>query len=326
MRLLFAGLSFSIASLLWAAPPVFNVGLPHHDDATLRLIVSGDAGTGSPKIHNGIVLVAKTKKVDAILLLGDNIYPCGVRSIDDPLWSVVRNNYSDAGVPIYPVLGNHDYGDPTPQNRGTDIKCEPSPQAQIDETGHLKNWIFPARQYALRSPLADIVMLDSQPIASDWPASFLGSFRAKDEAQWADSALSESKGAWRIVVGHHTIYSSGIHGIGNHSNQRNMRRTLLPIFKARKVDLYICGHDHNAELIGKNRRPAFLIAGNGSVSATMTLRTAKDEPATDFPESFPPNPLVGFSLVEISKSELHITFYDGLGIVRSPVYVLRKSR
>ena len=304
--------------------PVTAVPLPKTE--MLRFIVVGDAGTGDPHVHNGVVAIAKRTHIDAILLVGDNVYPCGVGSLGDPQWSIVRNNFADADVPIYPILGNHDYGNPMPQDKGTTIHCRPSPQAQVEETGRLKNWNFPARQYALRSPLADIVMIDSQPIASGWTSPFLGSLTAAEEVSWVGAALAESRAQWRIVAGHHTIYSSGVHGVSNRANQRHMREMLLPLLSEYHVDLYICGHDHDAELMGRLLRPGettFLVSGNGAVSAAMTKRDRADEPPTLFP-SFPAKPLVGFSLLEITPTVLRITFYDGSGAVRSPSYVIRK--
>jgi hypothetical protein len=39
---------------------------------------------------------------------------------------------------------------------------------------------------------------------------------------------------------------------------------------------------------------------------------------------FPAKPLVGFTLLEISKSEIGVTFYDGLGIARSKKMVIQR--
>ena len=42
--------------------------------------------------------------LDAIILAGDNFYPCGVTSDSDPRWSLVRA-ITSIGVPVFPVLG-----------------------------------------------------------------------------------------------------------------------------------------------------------------------------------------------------------------------------
>jgi len=328
-RFLVLSVLFAAFFSLGATPrhDVLTVPLPRHA-APLRFIVAGDAGTGDAHLHNGIVALTKTLHIDAILLAGDNIYPCGVTSVDDPQWKKVTVNFADAGVPIYPVLGNHDYGDPTPMNGKTVFCGNPSPASQVRATGHLPHWIFPARNYALRSPLADFVMIDTQPIASEFAEPFMGSHTLKGELDWITSALNQSGKGWRIAVGHHTIYSSGVHGIGNHRDQRHLRADLLPLLVRGRVDLYICGHDHDAELIGdlksRNGAPLFLIAGDGAHSELMEQRHRADEPPTVFPTSFPPKPLVGFNLIEITPHRLSITFYDGLGKQRSDTYTIRR--
>jgi len=315
--------------LIAAAPRrnVLTVPLPSHT-APLRFIVTGDAGTGDAHLHNGIVALTKTLHIDAILLVGDNVYPCGVTSVDDPQWKKMTVNFADAGVPIYPVLGNHDYGDPTPVNGKTVFCGNPSPASQVRATGHLPHWNFPARNYALRSPIVDIVMIDTQPIASEFTEPFMGSETLQGELDWVASALNGSGKGWRIAIGHHTIYSSGVHDIGNHRDQRHLRADLLPILLREHVDLYICGHDHDAELIGnlKSRggAPVFLIAGAGAHSEVMEERHRADEPPTIFPASFPPKPLVGFNLVEITPTQISITFYDGLGKAQSDKYTIRR--
>lgn len=293
----------------------------------MRFIVTGDAGTGEGHLHSGVAVVTKKMRIDAILLAGDNVYPCGVTSPGDPQWKKVTVNFGDVTIPVYPILGNHDYGDPTPVAGQTKICGNPSPESQVRATGRIPHWIFPARNYALRSPFADIVMMDTQPIASEFDQSFLGSETLESEIGWITSALDQSGKGWRIAVGHHTIYSSGVHGVGNHRDQRHLRARLLPLLVKKRVDLYICGHDHDAELIGRLkplRRPVFLVAGNGAYSEAMETRKRPNEPPTIFPKSFPPAPLVGFTLLEITPRRISMTFYDGIGNKRSETYTMNR--
>lgn len=326
-RLLFL---FAATIFLVGATPhrdVLSVALPGHAEP-LRFIVTADAGTGDAHLHDGIMALTKTMRIDAILLAGDNIYPCGVTSVDDPQWKKVTVNFADAGIPIYPILGNHDYGDPTPVNGKTVYCGNPSPQSQVRATGRQPHWVFPARNYALRSPFVDVIMIDTQPIASEFSEPFMGSETLQGELDWVTNALESSGKGWRIAVGHHTIFSSGVHGIGNHRDQRHLRADLLPLLLRENVDLYICGHDHDAELIGnlKSRKdsPLFLIAGDGAHSEAMEQRHRADEPPTIFPTSFPPKPLVGFNLLEITAKRISITFYDGAGSRRSDTYTMQR--
>ena len=319
----------ALAVYVYAAParrPVHSIPLPKGN--ILRFIVVGDAGTGEAHLRAGVASIGKRMNVNAILLVGDNVYPCGVKSVNDPQWSKVTRNFVESGLPVYPVLGNHDYGDPSGKPETTTTCTDVSPGSQVRETGHIPQWIFPARNYALRSPLIDIIMMDTQPIASAWAAPFLGSETASSEVEWVKSALSRSKGTWRIVAGHHTIFSSGIHGRTNGHNQRNLRTSLLPLMKAANVDMYMCGHDHDAELLGnldhRAGDPVFLVSGAGATSMEMAQRTAAGEPPTVFP-SFPARPLVGFALLEVTPATMKITFYDGMGVKRSDTYTITRA-
>lgn len=306
---------------------VIVIPLPKHP-GPLRFIVTGDAGTGNQHLKTGIAAVTKKFDVDAILLVGDNVYPCGVTSIDDPQWKNITVNFGEVTIPIYPILGNHDYGDPTPINGKTVICGNPSPQSQVRETGRLAHWVFPSRNYMLQAPWLDIVMIDTQPIASEFDQPFLGSETLQTEIDWIESAFVRAGDGWRIAVGHHTIYSSGVHGVSNNRDQRHLRADLLPVLLKDKVDLYICGHDHDAELIGnltvRHHQPVFLIAGDGAHSEAMQERHRPDEPPTIFPPKFPPAPLVGFTLLEVTPRKLSMTFYDGVGNRRSDTYTMTR--
>lgn len=307
-----------------SATPLPTIALPSTE--TLRFVVTGDAGTGDPHVHDGIRAVMKQTHVDAILLVGDNVYQCGVESISDPQWHKMTVNFLDLGVPIYPVLGNHDYGNPS---RDRTKWCgHPSPAAQVSATGHIPNWIFPARRYELRSPLVEFVMIDTQPIAGAYPVPFLGSDTAASELAAIEPALEHGFDGWKIVVGHHTIFSAGPHGNPPDFFTRNLRAAMLPLFQRYAVDLYICGHDHDAELIGslQHRRgqTEYLVAGNGAYSEPLKPRTDIGEPPTLFPH-LPAGPLIGFTLMEISKVEIDLTFYDGKGIARSPKFSIRRG-
>jgi hypothetical protein len=220
MKLLLTPMALLLLAAAPRRPDVFTIPIAGRDE--LRFIVTGDAGTGDAHLHDGIAALAKKMRIDGILLVGDNVYPCGVTSVGDPQWSKVTRNFADAGLKVYPILGNHDYGDPTYIGRELRTCGSPSPLAQIAETHTLPFWVFPARQYELTAPFVTIAMMDSQPVASAFAQPYAGSQTAAAEVAWVDEAFRGAKG-WRIVAGHHTIYSSGIHGVRNGRDQRHMR-------------------------------------------------------------------------------------------------------
>jgi tartrate-resistant acid phosphatase type 5 len=300
------------------------LSLPSHDNVT-RIIVTGDTGATHSRLRAGILRVQKKTPIDAIVLVGDNFYPCGITSEKDEAWSKVTQHFGPAHVPIFPILGNHDYGDPGPNQKPKALCSEfaSNPGAEVKATV----WQFPSRSYVLRNAAAEVVMFDSEPLAMGWTTPYLGSETSAVISTWLHDRLEESSGKWRIVVGHHTIYSSGMHGRTNGADQTNMR-ALLPLLSSEHVDLYICGHDHDMELLGDlqaHDEPLFLVSGSGSGLGEMKPRKAKvlaEEPPTLWP-----SPIVamhGFAVVEISPSELAITFYDQSGSAQSKRFVMKK--
>lgn len=295
----------------------------------LRIVVTGDAGATHSHLRAGILAVQQQQPIDAIVLVGDNFYQCGVSSIQDPQWSKITEHFGPAGVPIFPVLGNHDYGDPGP-DRAKSALCSlfpTDPMAEIHATGTVPGWFFPSENYVVRTPSADLLMMDTEPVAMNFDRPFLGSGTSTSVTEWLRQRLHQSATPWRIVVGHHTIYSSGVHGRTNGFDQRNMRR-LLPLLQKEHVDLYICGHDHDLELLGDlhhRRGPLFLVSGAGSGTDEMRARKPKaliSEPPTLFPT--PIAAMYGFALLEIESSRLTITFYDQAGALQGHPFVIAK--
>lgn len=236
-------------------------------NGTLRIAVAGDVGRGTERVAAGI---AKVGAIDAVIIPGDNIYPCGVQTKEDPHWRRLIP-LAKLNVPLFPVLGNHDY-------------CG-NVNAEINAP--LPNWDFPAREYTIRSDVADFVMIDTQAYldGGNAPALLFGGAK------------------WRIVVGHHTVVSSGYHGYFPRRDVRRMRK-LVPLFRKAGVDLYICGHDHHQELVDGN--PHYLISGAGSEPIPPILLRNH----TLFPENAPLHEPVGFTLLEITRDSISITFYD----------------
>jgi len=237
-------------------------------DGKLRVVVAGDVGYGTERIAAGI---AKIGPIDAIIIPGDNVYPCGVQSKDDPHWRVITP-LTRFNVPLFPVLGNHDYcGD-----------------ASAEINAAVPNWDFPAKSYSIRSDVAELAMIDTQPFV---------------EGGAPPAITFTSDDRWRIVVGHHPVISSGYHGYFPRREVRRMRG-LLPRLRAAHVDLYISGHDHHQELV--DGTPKFLISGAGSEPVPpIILRSA-----TLFPTNAPFREPYGFTLLEITRHEIAITFYD----------------
>jgi predicted MPP superfamily phosphohydrolase len=263
--------------------------------ASLRLIAAGDGGEGPEErgshLAQTIAAMRKIEDADAILLLGDNIYRCGVESMSDPNWQRVIAPLFAVGVPIYPVLGNHDWGSKS------EIGCRISnPLAQVQKTGApaFDLWRFPARSYIVQTDVAELIFFDSSPIASGWDdelANALCPLRA---------ALAQPKSKpWRIVIAHHPIYSCGAHG--DDESTRNLRARLLPMFVEAEVDLYVAGHDHDLELVADAPAgtPMLLVSG----AASKIRRTGACNESASFKLEG------GFAVIDVSSKDLEVNVY-----------------
>jgi acid phosphatase len=273
-----------LATLAAAAPPEIKLA-PR--TATLRLAVAGDTGKGTETLAKAIARVHAQAPLDAILLTGDNFYPCGVKSVDDPRWSLARP-LTRIGIPIFPVLGNHDY-------------CGKAvPETQIQATGTIPHWRFPAPQYALRTPMADFAFINTTPYVRGYETPVASMIR---------QTFASSRAPWRVVVGHHPVISSGWHGYFPRDEVGRMRE-LIPTLRETNIDFYICGHDHHMELL--RGRMLHLVSGAGSSPVPpIKLRTT-----TVFPEEIS-RERIGFAVVEITARTIRVRMYDAKGRART---------
>ena len=253
----------------------------------LRIAVAGDTGDGAETVARGIAAVHRALPLDAIILTGDNFYPCGVRSESDDRWSLITP-LTTIGPPVFPVLGNHDY-------------CgEADPKAQVRATGHVRNWHLPARQYMVHASLADFLFLDTTPFAKGYG----------NVSKVIRDAFAKPGAPWRIVVAHHPVLSSGYHGYFPRREVARLR-ALVPALEDVHADLYIAGHDHHLELI-RGRSMLHLISGAGSSPIPpIRLRARTVFPAEIRLER------IGFAVVEISRDAIRVRMYDGDGRPRS---------
>lgn len=230
-----------------------NAGRVLPADQALHVLAFGDFGSGAPVQAQTARAMARRHEQQPFNLgitMGDNFYRCGVRGVDDPKWkSRWENLYTPLGIPFYATLGNHDYGHPPvicPAERG-------SPDAEVAYSKKSKSWHMPARYYSFKAGPVLFVAIDTE----GW---------SRKQLEWIRTTLEESTGdpeiKWRIVYGHHPIYTSGVHL--NERRIGELREELLPVLKSAKVDAYICGHDHDMEHVRADGMDFFICGGGGA--------------------------------------------------------------
>lgn len=196
------------------------------------------------------------------LTVGDNFYPTGIQSTQDPQWaSSYENIYTHHLLhePWYVALGNHDY--------------EGDINAQIDYTKISRRWELPSTYYEKMIRIADekwlqLLVIDTTPMVESYKSQTekfpqISLQDSEKQIEWLKEKLSNNnpKIAWKIVVGHHPLYSGGKRK--QHKDTQQIKELLLPIFKKHKIDAYICGHEHDLQIINQDGFPQFL-SGAGS--------------------------------------------------------------
>jgi hypothetical protein len=267
--------------------PPFAVSAAKPGAAYERFIVIGDMGTGrvdQRKVAAAMAQRAGSDGLDFLLTTGDNFYPKGVSSADDPQWkNKFEDVYADPAlqVPIYPSLGNHDhYG---------------NPQAQIDYARHNKNWKIGGLYYTFTRTLADgtevrFFVIDSDPIHKS-------DENAGAQLEWLDGQLNASDARWKIVFGHHPLYGHN----PRRGHDATMIAALEPLFVKHGIDIYFAGHDHALEMIKPIKGVHHVISGAGGGPDWAYSVEWTDE-------SYYAATLGGFVLCRISKDELVVEF------------------
>ena len=282
----------AIAFICAAAPLCAQVDLGRvwPVETPLRVVAIGDSGSGEPEQKATAEAIARRHAAQPFtfgLTLGDNFYRCGVDSVTDEKWKTRWEDlYGPLGVLFYATLGNHDYGHPV-------IAClfnQGSPDAQVAYSTQSKSWRMPSRYYTYVAGPVRFMALDTE----DW---------SDRQLDWLSRILRASADEpdvrWRVVYGHHAMYSSGKHHDDGRAGE--LRRYLLPVLKAGRVDLYVAGHDHHLERLHTDGMD-FLISGGGGagIREISKLRTESAFAAT----------VNGFLELNITASELNAQFMD----------------
>ncbi len=233
-----------------------------------------------------------------IISCGDNFQLQGVASVQDPLWLVnFENVYKNLSLQVdwYPVLGNHDY--------------KGSTQAEIDYSNISRRWRLEAHYYTFARKVNDsisvrFIFLDTPPFVEEYHRGTGYPDIAKQDTakqlQWLEEVLTNSKEQWKLVFGHHPIYSAS----KTHGNTPEMIQKVKPLLEKYNAQFYFCGHDHDFQhLREKNGKVEYMVTGTGGEP-----RPASSNELSIFSGSTP-----GFSIVSFYGDSIHVHFVDSKG-------------
>ena len=192
---------------------------------------------------------------DCIILLGDNFYPYGIENENDHRIENLKF-LGNEKIPIYPVLGNHDY------------LGNPFSQLNIN----LKNWNFERFFYKKTFFNCDVFFIDSVILQPNYSSTSENLMKIKikdyekirnDMILWLKNELEKSNNT-KIVVGHYPLISLGVYGMN-----KELFEILINLFEKTNVRLYVSGHDHNLQICNiTNYKSGYslkhIVSGSGS--------------------------------------------------------------
>ena len=257
-------------------------------------------------VADGMAAQAELIDPQFIVSCGDNFQIAGVASTQDPLW---KNNFEDVYKNIalqidwYPVLGNHDYKGNT--------------QAEIDYSKISRRWHMPDHYYSFVRKINDsisakFIFLDTPPLVEEYHKKGGYPDVAKQDTalqiKWLANELS-SKEQWKIVFGHHPVFSAS----KTHGNTPDLIRKLKPLLEQYNAQFYFCGHDHDFQhLREKGQKVDYIVTGTGG----------EPRPSTTNSMSLFSNSTAGFSEVTFHADSIRVVFMGANGI---PQYVTERS-
>lgn len=258
------------------------------EDFALSLLAVGDTGEPprDPAYRDPVRRVASAlaredarSSVDGLVLLGDNFYPEGLprrevkkrlrENVVGPFCRFIeltpRGNGSlrDAcpedeathPLPIYAVLGNHDY--------------------ERDESPELQRELVPEYVASWRMPRG---LVESHELPGGVSLVLLDSNRVphlrRREQRAVERALARARGPWRIVAAHHPVARADEeHDVAyEKAVMRLLERARVP------VHVFLAGHEHNLQvLLGEPPSPPLhVISGAGSDVRSLPRRKSAE--------------------------------------------------
>lgn len=294
--------SSCVSGLGWAADP-----------KALTFVATADWGMNGQEFQRQVAasMGRWASRIDSrfVVAVGDNFYDAGVQSVTDAHWENSFERVYTAKslqIPWYAVLGNHDYGG--------------VPQAQIDYAATSNRWRMPARYYtqSMTTPdgaTVDLFFIDTAPMVDGYrnrkdDAPIRANVRSQDvgaQLRWLEAALAGSKARWKLVFGHHPVYSGGVHG-----DTKELVARVRPLFERYGVQAYVCGHDHDLQHIDRGG-VTYICTGAGA-----TTRKVLPVVGTVFCSDKP-----GFTAYRLSANQLSIDFVGIDGAVLHAAAVSR---
>lgn len=205
--------------------------VPYADAPDVVLAVAGDIGDSGSRLDRtaeAIGVLDDERSFDALLLLGDNVYPRGDPDLLEETVFVPFAPVLDQGTRLLAILGNHD------------VKDGNGPR-QVEALGMDGRW--------WSTVIGDVLLvgLDSNDRGN------------ADQLAWLERTLRGSTARWKIVALHHPPYSAGYQG-----SSEDVRAIFSPLFERHGVQLVLSGHDHDYQRSKVIGGVTYIVSGGGA--------------------------------------------------------------
>ena len=254
-----------------------------------------------------------------IITLGDNFYDKGTEfGISDPQWNTSWYDIFMKGGDIsniknikwHAILGNHDY-----------YGGYNSIDSQIKRTYIDNNWYMPYHHYIEieKQTNSFFIHIDTCQIYPELyhdTKIMISRDQKYASLSFIENALKGARRAnarWIFVIGHYHIFSNGFY-----ENYDIMMDRLLPLLEKYDVDAYICGHEHNFQILKRNNIN-FVVNGACTYSSEVTNDNIDPSVQTFFVSNNN-----GFAVHSLNKNEFKTSFVNNRGHIEYTHSIMKK--
>ena len=265
-------LAASIAVVL-SARGAADVAFPLQANS-VRLAAIGDMGTGDhfqTDVARQMVKSRAAFPFEFVITLGDNIYTGSAPSDFDDDFAVPYKALLRAGVPFYASLGDHD---------------------STNERFYKPFNMNGANYYTYKKGNVRFFALNSN-------------YMDPKQIAWLETQLRDAgNDGWKICYFHHPLYSSGRF----HGPDRDLRKTLEPLFVKYGVDVVLAGHEHVYERVLPQQGIYYFTEG-----ASGELRAGNLAPSAITAKGFDADR--SFMMIEIAGDDFYFQTTSRTGVV-----------
>lgn len=270
-----------------------------------KFAIMGDMGTGDDnqlRVAKSLKKLIDLENLQFVTGLGDNIYDCGATTVDDIQFvNKFEKPYSkiDDKIKFYMTLGNHDYGEHYCKCQVEDRELLQIKYGQMSQKNG-KKWYMPSRYYTFKRGDIEFFALDANVDKQTRK-------EIDEQIRYMKSKIESSTAKWKIAYGHQPWVSIGDHG----NAPPKLQKFFNSLFGSGLIDIYMCGDDHNKQLIEKtlkDKKMVLIVCGTGGRETDKPYNLDNVDGKNDDLQYF--SSTYGIATIIENMDSLEIKFYD----------------